>query len=162
MFYIRIPLLCRSCLLSSDRISFYFYYLIFSAHPIVHRPFPIFLLTLHRWRVYSLFPKTLKTACSCSASRISTLCFTIFFLQTLPTPQRLSRFCFSGCRPSCLKSRQTAVWQNESKRWGSIPFHSILTSPSAFWRPNRCSLPGFYISLIFCINYITIEYYITK
>ena len=85
MFYIRIPLLCRSCLLSSDRISFYFYYLIFSAHPIVHRPFPIFLLTLHRWRVYSLFPKTLQTECSCSASRIGTLCFTILFFLNSAT-----------------------------------------------------------------------------
>ena len=62
------------------------------------------------------FPKTLQTECSCSASRIGTLCFAIFFLRTLPTPQRLSRFCFSGCCPSCLKSRQTAASQNESKR----------------------------------------------
>ena len=91
----------------------------------------------HHWNFY---PSSLKPY------------FTIFFLKTLPTPQRLSRFCFSGCRHSCLKSRKAAAWQNESKRWGSIPFHSILTSPSAFWRPNRCSLPGFYISLISCIN----------
>ena len=84
MCYIRIPLLCWSCLLSADRSLFYFYYLIYSAHPLVHRPFPIFLLTLHRWRFYSLFSKTLQTECSCSASRIGTLCFTILFLKHCP------------------------------------------------------------------------------
>ena len=89
----------------------------------------------------STFPKTLQTECSCSASRIGTLCFTILFLKLCP--QRLSRFCFSGCRHSCLKSRKAAAWQNESKRWGSIPFHSILTSPSAFWRLNHCAPPYF-------------------
>ena len=132
--------------------------------PISTPPFSYISTNFTSLTLLFTFPKTLQTECSCSASRIGTLCFAIFFLRTLPTPQRLSRFCFSGCRLSCLKSRQTAASQNESKRWGSIPFHSILTSPSAFWRPNRCSLPGFYISLISCINYIIIiiiKYYIT-
>ena len=30
------------------------------------------------------FPKTLQTECSCSASRIGTLCFTILFLKLCP------------------------------------------------------------------------------
>ena len=109
----------------------------------------------------STFPKTLQTECSCSASRIGTLCFTIFFLRTLPTPQRLSRFCFSGCCPSCLKSRQTAASQNESKRWGSIPFHFILTSPSAFWRLNHCAPPCFlyFPYFIYYLYYHRIPYY---
>lgn len=128
--------------------------------PISTPPFSYISTNFTSLTLLFTFPKTLQTECSCSASRIGTLCFTILFLKLCP--QRLSRFCFSGCRHSCLKSRKAAAWQNESKRWGSIPFHFILTSPSAFWRPNRCSLPVFYISLTFCINYITIEYHITK
>ena len=82
MFLYQSEFLCyaESCLLSSDRILVLFFIIfIFSAHPIVHRPFPIFSTNFTSLTLFIHFSlKLCKTECSCSASRIGTLCFTIF------------------------------------------------------------------------------------
>ncbi len=92
--------------------------------------------------------------------------FYYFILKTLPTPQRLSRFCFFrllSLLPK-VKTDGSLAERKQKVRFDSVSLHTHFTI--CFLTAQPLFPPWFlYFPFISCINYIIIiiiEYHITK
>ena len=74
------------------------------------------------------FPKTLQTECSCSASRIGTLCFTILFLKLCHTAtvKPVLLFRLPPLLPKVKKGSSLAE-RKQKVRFDSVSLHSHFT-----------------------------------